>query len=807
MISTWPFKVNHLVVPCFEIGPSGVTDLNRRRRVKQGIIFSVSHSSKVSVSQCSRGYGTVVFSGHAKLDLRCGILLGFSKPKFGIIFKPHKSHVGDLAPPLGWALDEEGVGSELVEENIDSDDSSVNSESKCVNSLNLDHVKDSDHEGKMRGDDNSKESGGSELVEEQTDSNDASVNSDLEGVMSLKLDQVQESDCEVKMHGDDNSKEGADEECDGKVDVRALALRLQTVKTVEDVEEILKDKGDLPLQVFSTIISGFSKEKKMDSALILFNWMKKRKIETNGSYGPNLFTYNGLLGVVKQSGQFAEMEAILNEMAEDGIAYNVVTYNTLMAIYIEKGECDKALNMLEEIRRNGLTPSPVSYSQALLAYRRMEDGNGALNFFVEFREKYHQGEIGKDDDGEDWEKEFMKIEKFTIRVCYQVMRCWLVSRDNLSNNVLKFLFDMDNARIPLPQVDLERLAWACTREDHYIVVKELYTRIRGRYDKISLSVCNHAIWLMGKAKKWWAALEIYEDLLDKGPKPNNLSYELIVSHFNFLLSAAKRKGIWRWGVKLLNKMEDKGLKPGCREWNAVLVACSKASETTAAVQIFKRMVENGEKPTIISYGALLSALEKGKLYDDALRVWNHMVKVGVEPNAYAYTIMASIYTAQGNFNRVDAIIQEMVTLGIEVTVVTYNAIITGCAHNGMSSVAYEWFHRMKVQNISPNEITYEMLIEALANDGKPRLAYQLYTRAKNEGLTLSSKAYDAVVQSSQANGATIELGLLGPRPADKKKKVQIRKTLNEFYNLAGVPKRSQPFDRSEIYHSQTQENP
>ena len=119
--------------------------------MKQGIIFSVSHSSKVSVSQCSRGYGTVVFSGHAKLDLRCGILLGFSKPKFGIIFKPHKSHVGDLAPPLGWALDEEGVGSELVEENIDSDDSSVNSESKCVNSLNLDHVKDSDHEGKMRG--------------------------------------------------------------------------------------------------------------------------------------------------------------------------------------------------------------------------------------------------------------------------------------------------------------------------------------------------------------------------------------------------------------------------------------------------------------------------------------------------------------------------------------------------------------------------------------------------------------------------------------------------------------------------------
>ncbi|XP_014502126.1 pentatricopeptide repeat-containing protein At3g46610-like [Vigna radiata var. radiata] len=757
MISIWPFKVNNLVVPRFEISHSGISDPNRRRRVKLGFVFKVSYCEKVNAFQCTRGYGTVVFTGHSKLDLGCGFLLGCSEPKFGVILKQNKSHIGDLAPPLGWALEDEGVVSELVVEKIDSNGGPFNGES--------------------------------------------------ESIKCLHLAQVQESDCEPKMGVGDNRKEGGKEESDGKVDVRALALRLQTAKTVDDVEEILVDKRDLPLQVFSTIISSFGKEKKMDSALILFEWMKKRKIETNDSFGPNLFIYNGLLGVVKQSGQFAEMEAILNDMAKDGISYNVVTYNTLMAIYIEKGNYERALNVLEEIRRNGFTLSPVSYSQALLAYRRMEDCDGALSFFVELRENYHRGEIGEDGDGEDWEKEFVKLENFTIRVCYQVMRCWLVSSDNLSNKVLKFLVDMDNAGIPLTRADLERLVWACTREDHYIVVKELYTRIRERHDKISLSVCNHAIWLMGKAKKWWAALEIYEDLLDKGPKPNNLSYELVVSHFNFLLNAAKRKGIWRWGVRLLNKMEEKGLKPGSKEWNAVLVACSKASETTAAVQIFKRMVENGEKPTMISYGALLSALEKGKLYDDALRVWNHMVKVGVEPNAYTYTIMASIYTAQANFNRVDAIIQEMVTRGIEVTVVTYNAIITGCARNGMSSAAYEWFHRMKVQNINPNEITYEMLIEALANDGKPRLAYQLYTRAKSEGLTLSSKAYDAVVHSSQVNGATTELGLLGPRPADKKKKVQIRKTLTEFYNLAGVPRRSKPFDASEIYSSQTQETP
>ncbi|MED6171987.1 hypothetical protein PIB30_045905 [Stylosanthes scabra] len=740
----FPSKGNHSVVPSVIAGFEASPSPNRRRTTKVGFVFSLCRGTSFCDIRFSRSfsscYSTVSCVGNPNFDLRLGFLFGYSKLKF--------------VTPLAWALEDQGIGNELVEGQSNSIESS--SVSETANSLNTDQSKGINSEQEMH----DGECSGNELFEQQTVSADKGIN------------------CEQEVQSDDKAGKGGGEEIDVKVNVKELASILQSVKTVEEVEDILKEKGELPLQVYSTIIKGFGQDKKMDSALILFNWMKRKKIETNGSFGPNLYIYNALLGVVKQSEQFDEMETILNEMARDGISYNVVTYNTLMAIYIEKGEAGKALDMLEEIHRNGFIPTPVSYSQALLAYRRMEDGNGALNFLVDFREKYRQGGIGSDDDGEDWEKELLKLEKFTIRVCYQVMRRWLVSHDNSSNNVLKLLIDMDNAGIPLGRADLERLAWACTREDHYIVIKEVYTRIRERHDKISLSVCNHVIWLMGKARKWWAALEIYEDLLDKGPKPNNLSYELITSHFNFLLNAAKKKGIWRWG----------------------------AAETTAAVQIFKRMVENGEKPTVISYGALLSALEKGKLYDEALRVWDHMIKVGVEPNAYAYTIMASIYTAQGNFSRVDAIIREMVTLGIEITVVTYNAIISGCARNGMSSAAYEWFHRMKVQNISPNEITYEMLIEALSNDGKPRLAYELYMRAQTEGLILSSKAYDLVVQSSEAYGATINLTSLGQRPLDKKKKVQIRKTMKEFYNLADVSRRSsKPFDESEIFYTQSQE--
>ncbi|CAK7328197.1 unnamed protein product [Dovyalis caffra] len=721
-LSVWPLGGGSCVVRHLEFEVDSSCYLSTRWRSKRwGLVNTIFHAASSGcfmVSGNSRYNRSETCCGSLKFGVKSGFSSKCSKIKYVCFCEPKEGSFGSSLA-LASTLEQQEIEDEFHRVDSSSDDWS-----------SMKHERDNSDNDFDRND----------------DSSDEGQNSEVD-------------------FGSEGKEVGEDQ--DRKIDVRALAQSLHFAKTVDDIEEVLKDKGELPVQVYSSMIRGFGWDKKMELALAFVEWLRRKK---------------------KQM---------------DGVVPNVVTYNILMVIYVKQGQAKKGLDVLEEMRRKGFAPSAASYSSALLAYRQMEDGNGALKFFLEIKEKYLKGEIGKDAD-EDWQKEYVKLENFTIRVCYQVMRRWLVRHENLNTNVLKLLTDMDKGGLQPVRTDYERLVWACTREEHYVVAKELYIRIRERCSDISLSVCNHVIWLMGKAKKWWAALEIYEDLLDKGPEPNNLSYELIVSYFNVLLTAAKKRGIWRWGVRLLNKMEEKGLKPGSREWNAVLVACSKASETAAAVQIFRRMVEQGEKPTVISYGALLSALEKGKLYDEAFRVWEHMLKVGVKANVYAYTIMASVFTGQGNFRLVDAIINEMVSTGIGPTVVTYNAIISGCARNDMSSAAYEWFHRMKVQNISPNEITYAMLIEALAKDGKPKLAYDLYLRAQNEGLKLSPKAFDAVMHSSHAYGATIDTSALGPRPPDRKKKVPIRKTLTEFCNLADVPRRSKPFSKKEVYASRVE---
>lgn len=550
----------------------------------------------------------------------------------------------------------------------------------------------------------------------------------------------------------------------GPVDVVAVAAALRDAKTAEDVklsvEDFLGGGGDdehLPLQVYTSVIRGLGKEKRLDAAFAVVEHLKGR----GDSSSLNQFVYNCLLGAVKNSGEFGRIQDVLADMEAQGISPNIVTFNTLMSVYVEQGKIEEVFRVYDDIEGRGLVPTAATYSTVMSAYKSAGDGFAALKFFVKLRERYKNGELMGNP--ADWEQDFVKYEKLAIRVCHMAMRRSLASADNPAGAALKVLLAMDEAGVRPDRSYYERLVWACTGEEHYTIAKELYQRIRERDDgeMISLSVCNHLIWLMGKAKKWWAALEIYEDLLEKGPKPNNLSHELIRSHFNVLLNAAKRRGIWRWALRLLEKMQEKGLEPGSWEWNAVLLACSRAAESSAAVDTFKRMIEQGLKPDVVSYGALLSALEKGRLYDEALRVWEHMRKVGVDPNLHAYTILASIYASKGDHDKVDAVLRDMISAKIEPTVVTFNAIITACTRSG---AAFEWFHRMKMHNVEPSEVTYQVLIEALVQDGKPKLAYEMYIRASNQGLKLSAKSYDTVVEACQDYGSLVDLTSLGLRP-------------------------------------------
>jgi pentatricopeptide repeat protein len=563
----------------------------------------------------------------------------------------------------------------------------------------------------------------------------------------LSLDQNSEK---VEVHNEKSLNASQSE----RIDLRALASTFFEAKTADDVEKLLKDYpgfSDLLLPCYNTLIRGLGSSRRLDAAFAVVEWLKKNKTL-------NEIIYNSLLSAVKISKEYGKVGDVIEDMKSQGFQPNIITYNTLMAIYIDQRQPKEVFNIIPQIEVAGLSPTPATYSTILSACKQMGDANGALEFFIKFREKYQKGELQRDCHEEDWKMEFVRVKDLTVRICASSMRKWLEMEENNTGKVLRFVSCMDEAGVEIDQHFFKQMFCAC-KNKHYTVVRELYKRLResDMGGDLDVRVYNHIICLMGKAKKWQAALKVYEEMLERGPKPNYLSFVLFLSNFTSLLAATKRRALWRWFLELLDRMHERGLSPTTKKWNAVLSLCSKTGESVASVEIFQRMVRKGVTPTVHTYSMLLNALQKGSLYDEVARVWDHMEKVGVEPNVQAYTILASMYAKKGDHGMVNSVLQQMVQARIEPTVVTFNAIISGCAKSRMAAAAFKWFDKMKGMNVKPNAASYEMVIEALAQGDKPRLAYEIYLQAYHEGLVLNKRIYNVVFKAGQVGGFSVDL--------------------------------------------------
>ncbi|KAI6671339.1 hypothetical protein NL676_006224 [Syzygium grande] len=205
----------------------------------------------------SRFLGVTLFCGYASTRV-------FRKPKkcsFGASFA------------LAWALEQQAIGSEFGDGNL--------------NEIN------------------------GELGETKITKSDSFC---IDGASGTEDNSAEEE----KVVDGENAGEVGEEDC-SRVDVRSLARRLRLAETADDVEEVLKDKGVLPLRVFCSMIRGFGKEKRIDSAMAVMEWLKRKKEETNGAIYPNLFIYNSLLGAMKQSEQFGELERVVDYMTSEGV--------------------------------------------------------------------------------------------------------------------------------------------------------------------------------------------------------------------------------------------------------------------------------------------------------------------------------------------------------------------------------------------------------------------------------------------------------------------------------------------------------
>ncbi|CAK9196766.1 unnamed protein product [Sphagnum troendelagicum] len=501
---------------------------------------------------------------------------------------------------------------------------------------------------------------------------------------------------------------------------------------------------------------------------------------------PNVYTYNSLLGALKANGCYDFAVRILGEMRDNGIAADLVTYNTVISMYDQLGQHEQALKVFEELKSLGMQPDLFTYRTLIQLLARCGKVEQALDIFCKLKKQQQEEDwVSESQEGsENHSRPELKRERgqrqelatFVVQMCYKRFKAWLADDSSTVRETAILGKRMKVAQVALDAKMCKNLIRACgQREIDHSLVKILYHSMREQHFPIGVSLCNQVIRVLGKGKKWWAALEVYENMMESGPLPEETTRRLLLSHFQILLNSARKRRIWKWALQLLDKMMEKGIEPDSFAWNAALIACGRANETASAVQVFQQMTEHGQKPGVVSYGALLSALEKGNLLENAEQVWHHMQKVGVMPNDYAFTTMISAYGKAGNYSKAIELLDQMQATGVEPSVVTYNAVISACARAGDGQRALDWLEQMEAASIKPNATSYAQVIEALANEGQWKPALTLYNKMLDLRLDPPPMASDAVFRVCRANDAQVDLAFIQPQTLHVKVKHRVKR--------------------------------
>eukprot|EP00250_Pteridium_aquilinum_P018669 c24159_g1_i1 orf=627-2708(-) len=522
---------------------------------------------------------------------------------------------------------------------------------------------------------------------------------------------------------------------------RAVARCLRNVQQASGVDAFLHDLH-FDAHVYSTAIQKLGHWNMVHQAFCLLQWLQSRPIPEQR---PNVYIYSSILGAMKSRHDFLHFSFVMDEMRRNGIEPNLITYNNIIECYQQQGFQPEAMMFFLELVRKGLVPTKATFKALLWACEKSTNIRKALSVFVSARDILLK--FGMDDAAEE-------LRDFVSALCSRIICVELLANKG-PDYVIRFFEMAEASTLEFSARHYDDILRDCgSGLKDYVVAKFILMRRWKLSPLMDVGLCNHIMKFMGKEKKWWAALEVFEHMTKEGPPPNATSYTIVRAQFNFLLKASKERGTCRWNMQLLEKMEAHGIRPDQYAWDTTLVACAMRVDPDLAVHVFEKMIEKGHQPNVLSYGALLTALEKGGLYEKAEQVWEHMKRLGVKPNIRAYTIMISVYGAAQKYEELRSLLDEMSAAKVKFTLITYNTLITMCAKASNGEGALEWMQQLVDAGLNPDATSYNQLVIALSRGGQVELAKDMFIKAKQSQFAVSQVACESLVKA--CNSCNVE---------------------------------------------------
>lgn len=134
----------------------------------------------------------------------------------------------------------------------------------------------------------------------------------------------------------------------------------------------------------------------------------------------------------------------------------------------------------------------------------------------------------------------------------------------------------------------------------------------------------------------------------------------------------------------------------------------KSKKAAYCLKLLEKMEEKGVNVTTVAYTTILDSLYKEKKMVDAEKLWKAMKKKGVKLDVPAYNVRI-MGRMTGEVSRVKEVVKEIEQAGLKPDTITYNYLMSCYCNNGKFVDARKVYEQIK----EPNRKTFKLYIVAL----------------------------------------------------------------------------------------------
>lgn len=476
---------------------------------------------------------------------------------------------------------------------------------------------------------------------------------------------------------------------------------------------------------------------RLDDAMTIF----KSLDDAHLGYGPDLMSYNNIIWVLGNSGQFDAAKRVFSKLTTStDLKPNVYTYGSLLHGCAKAKAYKQALMLLDRMEEERITPNQVVFTSAMEACAEAGQHKDAIAVMSRMEK------IGMKPD--------LAMVNAAIKACS--LAGAMEEADVLAQR-LRNLGSMDVLTYHTLMMGNTKLG--------------RHHRVLALFDEAvdSNTVLDGGIYSLAMLSALNSGL--YQQVPKLADRARDQGVALTEASYTILMQAFAEAGAGDQAVACLDAMESEGLRPNVISYAAAMAASRERPQVV--VELLERMKVQGCEPNTVVLTAAINSLsrEGGQYTDMAYAILADMERNGPEPNIYTYNTVTRAFAEQGRLREALQVLESIRRRGLEPDRFTFTNLLMAAArtsevvetspgtegevNTGSSSPiprdsVQEIIKAMRAAGIQPDLISYGAAIDAHRRNNNSLRAVECLSDMHRSHIEPTAAHYNLVLRTLRA---------------------------------------------------------